>query len=68
MVMKQGLYKTNHGFIGIVVPRGKHIVEFTYAPESFFITKNIALVLSSLVVFGLIITLALELRKKKSVK
>ena len=60
--------KTNHGFIGIVVPRGKHIVEFAYAPESFFITKNIALVLSSLVVLGLIISLALELRKKKSVK
>ena len=58
------IHKTNHGFIGIVVPRGKHIVEFRYAPESFFITKNIALVLSSLVVFGLLITLALELRTR----
>lgn len=61
-------YKTNHGFIGIIVPAGKHTVEFNFAPESFFITKNIALVLSSLVVLGLIITLLSEIRKKKLVK
>ena len=58
-------HKTNHGFIGIVVPRGKHIIEFTYAPESFFITKNIALVLSSLVLLGLILSVAFEIMKKK---
>jgi uncharacterized membrane protein YfhO len=62
---KTTTYKTNHGFIGIVVPRGKHIIEFTYAPESFFITKNIALVLSSLVVLGLILSVTFEIMKKK---
>ncbi len=61
-------YKTNHGFIGIVVPAGKHLVEFNYAPESFFITKNIALVLSSLVVLGLIGAIILEVRKRKLVE
>jgi len=61
-------FKTNHGFIGIIVPAGKHTVEFTYAPKSFFITRNIALALSSLVVLGLIITILFEIRKKKLVK
>ncbi len=49
------IYRTNHDFMGIVVPAGKHIVEFKYAPESFYISRNIALILSSLVVLGLII-------------
>ena len=61
-------YKTNHGFIGIIVPAGKHLVEFNYAPESFFITKNIALVLSSLVILGLIGSIILEVRKRKLVE
>jgi uncharacterized membrane protein YfhO len=59
------VYKTNHGFMGIIVPAGKHTVEFAYAPESFFITKNIALILSSLVVLGLGFAIVRELRKKK---
>ncbi len=59
------VYKTNHGFMGIVVPDGKHSVEFNFAPESFFISKNIALVLSSLVMLGLVFTIVLEVKKKK---
>lgn len=59
------VYKTNHGFMGIVVPKGKHIVAFKFAPESFFISKNIALVLSSLVMLGLVFAVVLELKKKK---
>ncbi len=59
------IYKTNHGFMGIVVSSGKHIIEFKYAPDSFFITKNIALVLSSLVVIGLILSVAFEIMKKR---
>ncbi|HRN27091.1 MAG TPA: YfhO family protein [Ignavibacteriaceae bacterium] len=61
-------YKTNHGFIGIVVPAGKHLVEFNYAPESFFIAKNVSLFLSSLVVLGLIVSVFIELKKKKTSK
>jgi len=49
------IYRTNHDFMGIVVPAGQHTVEFQYAPESFYITRNIVIVLSSLVVLGLIL-------------
>ena len=48
------IYRTNHDFMGIIVPAGQHKVEFRYAPESFYISKYLALVLSSLVVLGLI--------------
>jgi hypothetical protein len=57
-------YIANHGYIGIIVPNGKHQVQFAFAPESFYLSKNIALVLSSLVVFGLLITVFIEVKKK----
>jgi uncharacterized membrane protein YfhO len=59
-------YLTNHGYIGIIVPKGKHVVEFKFAPESFYLSKNVALVLSSLVMLGLVFSVFLEVRKKKS--
>ncbi|MDP2366612.1 MAG: YfhO family protein, partial [Ignavibacteria bacterium] len=58
-------YKTNHGFMGIVVPQGKHNIEFIFAPESFYIAKNVSLFLSSFVVLGLIVSVFIELKKKK---
>lgn len=61
------VYRTNHNFRGIVVPAGKHKVHFEYLPESFVITKNVALVLSSLVVLGLFVSIGLNFRKKKEV-
>lgn len=42
------IYQTNHGFMGIIIPMGKHTVEFTYAPKSFYISKNMSLILSGL--------------------
>jgi Bacterial membrane protein YfhO len=57
------IYKANHGYMGIIVPAGQHKVEFKYAPESFYISKNIALILSSLVVLGLIIILVKDKKK-----
>ena len=60
-------YLTNHGYIGIIVPKGKHIVEFKFAPESFFITKNISLALSSIVLLGLLFSIFVDVRKKKSI-
>ena len=57
------IYKTNHDYMGIVVPAGQHKVEFRYAPESFYVSKNIALVLSSLVVLGLIVVLVKDKKK-----
>jgi hypothetical protein len=62
------IHRTNHGFMGIVVPQGNHKVKFEYAPDSFFITKNIALILSSLVLAGLILGIFLEAKKKKQTK
>ncbi|MCX6150413.1 MAG: YfhO family protein [Ignavibacteriales bacterium] len=59
------IYKVNHGFRGIIVPKGQHQVEFIYAPKSFYISKYIALSLSSLVIIGLAFGLFLEFRKKK---
>ncbi len=58
------LYKTNHDFMGIVVPKGKHVVEFKYAPASFYISKYIVLVLSSVVLLGLILVVVFEKKKK----
>jgi uncharacterized membrane protein YfhO len=61
------IYRANYAFRGIIVPAGKHKVEFIYAPESFEISKNIALILSSLSFAGLIIGLIL-FRKEKTKK
>jgi hypothetical protein len=49
------IYRTNHNFRGVIVPDGKHKVEFIYLPDSFIITKYTSLGLSSLTIFGLII-------------
>ncbi len=61
---KKEVYKTNHGYLGVVVPKGKHLLRIEYAPESFFISKNISLILSSLVILGLVIMITKEIRKK----
>ena len=42
------IYKTNHGYMGIVVPKGKHKIEFIFAPLSFYISKYIVLFFSSI--------------------
>jgi hypothetical protein len=60
------IYRTNHDFRGIVVPKGLHEIHFEYLPESFVITKNLALGLSSLVVIGLIVSLGMNFKKKKT--
>ncbi len=65
---KTRIYKVDHGFMGIVVPVGKHKIEFKYAPISFYISEYLALSLSSIVLIGLIISVALELNKKNKIK
>ncbi|MCU0342235.1 MAG: YfhO family protein [Ignavibacterium sp.] len=59
------IYRANHNFRGIVVPKGEHKIHFEYLPDSFVITKNLALILSSLVVLGLLVSIGLNFRKKK---
>ncbi|MHB8580865.1 MAG: YfhO family protein [Ignavibacteriaceae bacterium] len=65
---KTRIYKVDHGFMGIVVPIGNHKIEFKYAPISFYISEYLALSLSSIVLIGLIITVAFELYKKNKIK
>ena len=59
------IYRANHDFRGIVVPKGNHKVKFVYLPESFVISRDIALVLSSLAILGLLLGVFLEQKKKK---
>ena len=60
------IYRANHNFRGIIVPKGNHKIHFEYLPESFVITKNLALVLSSLVILGLFVSIGLNFRKKST--
>lgn len=59
------IYRANHNFRGIIVPAGEHKIHFEYLPESFVITKNISLILSSLVVLGLVVSIGMNFRRKK---
>ncbi len=59
---KSKLYRANYGFMGAVIPNGKHLVEFKYAPTTFYIAKYVVFILSSLVILVLIYSLW---RKKK---
>jgi hypothetical protein len=44
------VYKTNHGFQGIVVPPGKHKVEFVYEPKGFVFGKYLSLALNIFII------------------
>jgi Bacterial membrane protein YfhO len=46
-------YKSNYGFQGIVVPEGKHKVEFIYEPKYFFTGKYLSLLLNILLFSGI---------------
>jgi len=59
------IFRTNHGFRGIVVPSGKHKVVFSYLPDSFVMSKYVSLSLSSIVVLLLIGGLIRSSRQKK---
>ncbi len=59
------IYKTNHNFRGIVVPKGTHQIEFVYLPESFVISKYLALVLSSLTIIGFIVGMVLRQKQNR---
>jgi hypothetical protein len=62
---KSEIYKVNHGFMGIIVPKGIHKVEFIYNPTSFILSKYLAFILSSLTVLGLLLTVIITAVKKK---
>ena len=61
------IYRANHGFRGIVVPKGSHKIEFTYSPESFTISKNLSMVFSYLIILLLVVVLFINFRKNKNI-
>jgi uncharacterized membrane protein YfhO len=60
-------YKTNHGFIGIVVPAGNHKVEFVYQSKGFTVGKYLSLILN-IMLFAAIIGLVAVRKKVHSKK
>jgi len=61
-------YKTNHGFIGIVVPQGNHKVEFKYEPKGFAIGRDFSLILNILLFGGIgFVFLTNKRNQKKSI-
>jgi hypothetical protein len=63
------IYRVNHGFMGVVVPNGKHYVEFEYSPSSFYTGKTVSLILNSLIVIGLFGMIFMNIKTgKKDVK
>ena len=63
---KTEIYNVNHGFMGIVVPKGVHKVEFVFNPTSFVLSKYVALTLSTLVMAGVLLTIGFSFRRKKT--
>jgi hypothetical protein len=60
------IIKTNHTFMGIIVPYGKHKIRFVYAPVNFFIGKYLSLILNILLIGGLILVLIKKKEKNNS--
>jgi len=58
------IFQTNHGFMGIIVPKGNHRVEFRFLPSSFIISKYIVLILSSLSIIGIVLGIFFERRNQ----
>jgi Bacterial membrane protein YfhO len=58
-------YRTNYGFQGIVVPKGKHKVEFDYEPRYFNLGKYLSLILN-LLLFGALGFIYYTFRKKNT--
>lgn len=58
------VYKTNHGFQGILVPSGKHKIEFVYKPAGFETGKYMSLILNILLLGGIIVLVILSKKKE----
>ncbi|MFA3783652.1 YfhO family protein [Melioribacteraceae bacterium 4301-Me] len=59
------IYKTNHGFRGIVVPKGEHKIIFIYEPKSFYIGKYLSLILSVLILIVIVGIIFFDNKAKK---
>lgn len=61
------IYRANHNGRAILVPPGKHKVEFRYEPLSYYLGKNISLGLNAVVLILLAVFGFKNLRTKKTV-
>lgn len=62
------IYRANHNGRAILVPPGKHKIEFRYEPLSYYLGKNISLALNAVVLILLAIFGYKSLRKKRTEK
>ncbi|MGE5497855.1 MAG: YfhO family protein, partial [Syntrophothermus sp.] len=62
------IYRVNHAFRGIVVPRGEHTIEFRFEPVSFVISKYLALTLSALIILIFLFSLFYKKRTPEAQK
>ena len=63
------IHKLNHGFMGVVVPKGEHKIDFLYKPKSFYEGRILTLTLNILIISSLFFVLFLEFNKKnKNIK
>jgi len=62
------VHKTNYGFIGLVVPKGKHKVEFIYEPKGFEIGKDLSLALNLLLFGGIAAVFFINKKNSRKVK
>lgn len=63
---KTEIFKTNYALRGIVVPPGKHTIEFTYHSDIFDTGKTISLGVNIATTLSLILAFFLQKRKKTS--
>lgn len=59
------IFKINHGFNGLVIPKGNHTVEFIYAPPTYEKGKLLTLILNIVYLFAFIPLIIIKLRSKK---
>lgn len=62
------IHKTDYGFQGVVVPQGKHKVEFIYEPKGFATGKYLSLILNIMMFGGFGYVLFISKKKKSSEK
>ena len=51
------IYKLNHGFMGIIVPKGDHNIRFSIEPASFYIGRYITLACNIFILIGLVLVI-----------
>jgi hypothetical protein len=60
-------FKANYVLRAMVIPAGKHKIEFKYEPKIFFVSKEISTIASWLLVALLLIAIGLEARRRKNI-